>query len=442
MKKFSFLILLSISLFLGASLRAEDSQIWTCAMHSNIRMHEPGKCPICGMTLIPVEQEEERSFFIQTTKVIRRALDKEIRLAGTIDYDETRLIHITAWVSGRIDKMFVDFTGIKVNQGDHMLELYSPELSSAQEELIQARKSLQKLTGSSSTLVKKSTERAAKSAEEKLLLLGLTKAQVEDIAKSGKAKDNVVIYSPASGVVVKRSATEGMYVKEGSRIYSIADLNNLWVYLDAYESDLPWIRYGQKVKFATQALPGTTFEGVVSFISPIVNSDTRTTKVRVNVDNHKGLLKPGLFVKGIIHADVYGQGKVINKELKGKYVGPMHPEIIRDEPDKCSICGMDLVLAEKLGYVTNEDNTELPLVIPASSALITGKRAVVYVKNPDEQTFEARDVVLGPEADNYYVVVKGLKENELVVTNGAFKIDADLQIKGKKSMMNPEGKTK
>ena len=310
---------------------------------------------------------------------------------------------------------------------------------SAQEELIQANKSLKKLRNSSSSLVKKSTERAAKSSEDKLLLLGLTKEQVKKIILSGKAEDNVTIYAPVGGVVVERSATEGMYVKEGTRVYSIADLNSLWVYLDAYESDLPWIRYGQQVRFTTQALPGVTFEGVVSFISPIVNPETRTTRIRVNVNNDKGVLKPGLFVKGIIHADVFGQGKVINTSLKGKYIGPMHPEIIQDEPGQCPVCEMDLVPAEDLGYVTDEVDSELPLVIPASAPLITGKRAVVYVKNPKSQVFESRNIVLGPEAGDYYVVAQGLEEKELVVTKGAFKIDADLQIKGKRSMMNPKG---
>ena len=230
-----------------------------------------------------------------------------------------------------------------------------------------------------------------------------------------------------------------MYVKEGTRIYSIADLSTLWVYLDAYESDLPWVRYGQKVEFSTKALPGATFEGTVSFVSPIVNSNTRTTKVRVNVDNSKGLLKPGLFVKGIIHADVFGEGKVVNTSLKGKFIGPMHPEVVQDKAGKCPICGMDLVPAEELGYITEESETPLPLVIPVSAPLITGKRAVVYVKRPEEPVFEARNVVLGPEASGFYVVIDGLKENDLVVTKGAFKIDADLQIKGKASMMNPKG---
>ena len=434
-----------------------EVDFWTCSMHPQIKLAEPGKCPICGMNLIPVTKDEEDNAKdskrvtlklsetarqladIQTAKVERKAVRKEIRLVGTIDYDETRLTHITAWVPGRIDRMFVDYTGITVKKGDHMLELYSPELISAQEELIQATRSLSKLSNSSSSLVRNSTTRAAQAAEEKLILLGLTEEQVQRIKKRGKAEDDVVIYAPNGGVVVERNATEGMYVQQGTRIYSIADLDSLWVYLDSYETDLPWIRYGQKVNFTTQALPGVTFEGTVSFVSPVVNPETRTTKVRVNVDNSKGLLKPGLFVKGIIKAAVYGKGKVVNTALRGKFICPMHPEIVKDEPSQCSICGMDLVAAEELGLITEDADTELPLVVPASAPLITGTRAVVYVKQSDAPIYEARTVVLGPEAEGHFVVVEGLKEDELVVTNGNFKIDADLQIRGKPSMMNPQG---
>ena len=437
--------------------KQQEASFWTCSMHPQIKLKEPGKCPICGMNLIPVNRDEtdesssngaatlklsktaQKLADIQHTKVKRKSLKKELRLVGTIDYDETRLTHITAWVPGRIERMFVDYTGVSVKKGDHMLELYSPELISAQEELIQANRSLKRLKNSSSALVKKSTERAAKSVEEKLLLLGLTGGQVQKIKEQAKPEDNVVIYAPTGGVVVERSATEGMYVKEGTRIYSIAGLDNLWIYLDAYESDLPWIRYGQKVSFSVKALPGTEFEGTVSFISPVVDPETRTTKVRVSVDNSKGQLKPGLFVKGVIKAEVYGKGKVISAELKGKYISPMHPEVVRDEPGDCPVCGMDLVPAEELGYVTEEETSELPLVIPASAPLITGKRAIVYVKHPKKSVFESRNVVLGPEAEGYYVVVSGLKEGERVVSNGAFKIDADLQIRGKTSMMNPKG---
>lgn len=432
-------------------LENEQKSFWTCSMHPQIMLPKAGKCPICGMALIPVTDDvsadsdmvslklsknAEKLAEIQTTKVEKKAVSKEIHLVGSIDFDETRLTHITAWVPGRIDRMFVDYTGITVKKGDHMFELYSPELISAQEELIQASKSIVRLKNSTSTLVANSTKRSLQAAEDKLLLLGLTEKQVKDIKIKEEVEDKVTIYAPTEGVVVERNATEGMYVKEGSRVYSIANLENLWVYLDAYESDLPWIRYGQKVIFNTQALPGVSFNGIVSFISPIVDSKTRTTKVRVNVDNSSGLLKPGLFVNGIIKANIYSEGKVFEEFLKGKHVCPMHPEIIENKAGKCPICEMDLVKAEEIGTFKNATDIKLPLIIPISAVLHTGKRSIVYVKN--EEAYELREITLGPKTDAFYIVKSGLHEGELVVTNGAFKIDADLQIKGKKSMMNPD----
>lgn len=432
-----------------------EVDFWTCSMHPQIKLPGPGKCPICSMDLIPVYKDDhstddpskvslklsptaEKLAEVLTTAVMRETVLKEVRMVGMLDYDETRLTHITAWVPGRIDRMFVDYTGIHVNKGDHMVEVYSPELISAQEELIQAAKSLKRLSAGSA-LVRKSTEQALVSAREKLILLGLTEEQVRGIEKRGKATDDVTIYAPASGVVVERNATEGMYVQTGTRIYSIADLSNLWLHLDAFESDLPWIRYGQDVEFTTQSIPGKTFHGTISFVSPVVNQMTRTTRVRVNVNNSNGALKPGLFVNGVVKAKVYGEGKVIDTSLRGKYIGPMHPEIVRDEPGTCPICGMDLVKAEDLGYVTDDTKASVPLIIPTSAPLLTGKRAVVYVKDPEKSVYELREVVLGPRSGEHYIVESGLDEGELVVTSGAFKIDADLQIKGRKSMMNPEG---
>jgi Cu(I)/Ag(I) efflux system membrane fusion protein len=436
----------------------KESSLYTCSMHPQIKMDKPGKCPICGMDLIPVALEDtedssddgsqvsltlshkaEQLAEVETAVVKRQYVTKEIRMVGSVDFDETRLTHITAWVPGRIERMFVDYTGVSVKKDDHMLELYSPELLSTQEELIQAARSIGRLRNSESQLVKKSSEQALHSARAKLLLLGLTENQVSNIETSGKAKDTVVIYSPAGGVVVEKNATEGMYVQTGTRIYSIADLSNLWLHLDAYESDLPWIRYGQEIEFSTAALPGKTFTGKISFISPFLDTKTRTTKVRVNVTNLDGLLKPGLFVRGIVKATAFGEGKVIDTSLQGKYIGPMHPEITRDNPGQCPICGMDLVSAEELGYITDEVKVSPPIVIPTTAPLITGKRAVVYVKSPNSSRYESRDIILGPRAGNFYIVEEGLEEGELVVTNGAFKIDADLQIRGKKSMMAPSG---
>jgi Cu(I)/Ag(I) efflux system membrane fusion protein len=230
-----------------------------------------------------------------------------------------------------------------------------------------------------------------------------------------------------------------MYVNTGTQIYTIADLSRVWVKLEAYESDITWIRYGQKVEILTESYPGERFEGRISFIDPTLNAKTRTVAVRVNVENIDGRLKPGMFVKGIVYSRVSAGGKVVEPDLAGKWISPMHPEIIKDRPGKCDICGMPLVQTEMLGYAAAEPK-DAPIVIPVTVPLITGKRAVVYVRSPDNNTmFEGREVVLGPRAGNYYIVLKGLHEGESVVVNGNFKIDSAMQIEAKPSMMNPEG---
>jgi Cu(I)/Ag(I) efflux system membrane fusion protein len=230
-----------------------------------------------------------------------------------------------------------------------------------------------------------------------------------------------------------------MYVNEGTRIYTIADLSKLWVKLDAYESDLSWIRYGQDVEFSTVAYPGEVFKGKVSFRDPVLNARTRTVKVRVNVDNPDGKLKPEMFVRAVLRARVAQGGAVMDPDLAGKWICPMHPSVVETQPGDCNICQMDLVTTESL-YTAAGESSEPPLVIPATAPLITGKRAVVYVQVPgaEKPTFEGREVVLGPRAGNYYLVKEGLDEGEIVVTKGNFKIDSALQIQAKPSMMSAD----
>ncbi|MHC4294520.1 MAG: efflux RND transporter periplasmic adaptor subunit [Planctomycetota bacterium] len=438
---------------------AATPTVWTCSMHPQIRLSKPGKCPICAMDLIPAVTPEtatttERLFTtsetakalmdIETTLVERKLVEAEIRMVGKIDYDETKLSYITAWVPGRLDRLFVDYTGVPVRKGDHMVELYSPELLSAQEELIQALGALEALSESDIGIVRETTEATVTAAREKLRLWGLTPQQIAEIEERGKGADRITVYAPTGGIVVHKHAQQGMYVDTGTRIYTIADLSQVWVKLDAYESDLMWLRYGQKVVFTTVSHPGETFTGTISFIDPVLDAKTRTVKVRLNASNIGGKLKPGMFVKAVGRAQVAAGGKVMAPELTGKWISPMHPEIIKDAPGKCDVCGMDLVTAESLGYTsTDPAQAEKPLVIPASAPLITGTRAIVYVQVPDAEkpTFEGREISLGPRAGDYYLVRSGLEAGERVVTRGNFKIDSALQLQPAPSMMSPEGAT-
>ncbi|MFH1312356.1 MAG: efflux RND transporter periplasmic adaptor subunit [Candidatus Eisenbacteria bacterium] len=386
--------------------QAGQAEIWTCSMHPQIRQPKPGKCPLCGMDLVPVTEAGAgdagarelrlspaamKLAEIQTAAVERRVVAAEVRMAGKVDYDETRVSYITAWVPGRLNQMYIDYTGVAVEQGAPMVSIYSPELVVAQEELIQSVRAMENLQTSEVESLKRTARETLHAVREKLRLLGLTPDQISEIETRGTVSDEIVIGAPAGGVVVDKAAVEGQYVTTGTLIYTIADLTRVWVKLDAYESDLPWLRSGQDVEFTAEALPGETFNGEVAFIDPVLDPKTRTAKVRVNVENPGGRLKPAMFVRGVVSADVAPVGRA-----------------------------------------------QAPLVIPASAPLITGKRAVVYLET-EPGLYTGMEIVLGPRAGNFYVVEEGLEEGQRVVTNGNFKIDSAIQILAKPSMMNPEG---
>ena len=336
----------------------------------------------------------------------------------------------------------MDYTGIPVREGDHLVYMYSPEVLAAQEELIQALRALKSLERSDIEIIRETAQATVEAARGKLRLWGLLPEQIKEIEERGKTTDHITIYAPISGIVIHKDAVEGMYVQTGTRIYTIADFSQVWVWLDAYESDLTWLRFGQEAELTSEAYPGEVFKGRISFIDPVLNEKTRTVKLRVNVANLDAKLKPGMFVRAVVHSKVAQGGKVMAPDLVGKWISPMHPEIIKDAPGKCDICGMDLVRAAELGYVSADAaKAEMPLVIPVSAALLTGKRAVCYVQLPDTEkpTYQGREVVLGPRAGDYYIVRSGLSEGELVVTQGNFKIDSALQIQAKPSMMSPAG---
>lgn len=429
------------------------SKIWTCSMHPQIRRDKPGKCPLCGMPLVPVTDSSNggmrtisisptarKLMDIQTSPVEHRYVTADVRMVGKVEYDETRLAHITAWVSGRLDRLYVDYTGIEIKKGDHLVYIYSEELYSTQAELLKAIENQSNRPPPRSTFIKPIDLVA--SAREKLRLLGMTAEQIQEIEQRGTAAEHVTIYSPSAGVVVKKLREEGDRVRTGDRIYTVADLSQVWIKLDAYESDVQWLRYGQEVEFEVEAYPGESFKGRIAFIDRELNRETRTAKVRVNVQNTDGRLKPEMFVRATVRSRIAAGGRVLDAELSGKWISPMHPEIVKDEPGDCDICGMPLVRAESIGYVTAEiDDASRPLVIPKSAALVTGRRAIVYVEVPtaEKPTYEGREIVLGPRAGNYYLVRNGLKAGELVVTNGNFKLDSALQISAKPSMMTPEG---
>jgi Cu(I)/Ag(I) efflux system membrane fusion protein len=441
--------------------------VWTCSMHPNIKLLKFGKCPICFMDLIPLENNgnaglkpnqlkigshAEKLMDIETSPVQRQFVESHISMTGKVDYDETGISNIASWINGRLEKLYVNYTGIPVKEGDHLAEIYSPDLITGQAELIQALKTARALSKNASEIIRRTSNATVGAAREKLRLLGMKKAQIRQVEQTGRISEFITVYSPTKGIVIKMDAREGMYVKTGTSICTVADLSRVWIRLEAYESDLQYLKYGGKVSFTTESIPGREYTGLISFIDPFVNPETRTVGVRVSVDNSKMELKPGMFVRAKAVFKVASDSRVMNEELHGKWISPMHPEIIKDEPGICDVCSMPLVSAESLGYVDSKKKNA-PLVIPVSSALRTGTRAVVYVKvkkasrHSDSQQsessdkiipdlYEGREIVLGPRTGGYYIVKNGLQENELVVTRGAFKIDAELQIQARPSMMS------
>jgi len=434
-----------------APVKEHKAQIYYCPMHPQYRSNEPGKCPYCTMDLVvfdaktqghdPVlelSEAEKKLAEIATAAVERRFVETTVRMVGMVDYDETRVRTISAWVPGRLERLFVDFTGTRVRKGDHLVSLYSPELLTAQEELLEQKREVEHPRKDDSEFLRESSKRALESARDKLRLWGLSNEQIAEIEKRGTAEDHVVIPSPTQGIVIHKALNQGAYVKVGTPIYRIAELDQLWVQLDAYESDLSWIRYGQDVEIETEAVPGKKFHGWISFLAPELDRKTRTVKVRVNVENPNEELKPGMFVRAVVHSKIAAGGRVMDPKLAGKWICPMHPEVLEDGPGQCRICQMQLVPAEKLGYVSPDTSDAKPLVVPRTAVLWTGKRSIVYVEKPGTSapTYEGRVVVLGPRANDYYLVKEGLSEGEQVVVHGNFKIDSALQIMARPSMMS------
>jgi len=377
----------------------EEATIWTCSMHPQVRSDKPGKCPICSMDLIPLSSLESddgqtdpnaivmtdaaaKLAEIQTTVVHEGSPEKSLYLQGKVEPDERNIAELTARYGGRIEKLFVNYTGQQVNKGERLATIYSPELVTAQRELLEAMN------------YRDTRPALYKAARAKLKLWDLTDEQISAIENEGEPQVYFDVISPISGTVTMRHVTVGDYVKEGNALFQVIDLSHVWVLFDAYQSDLPWLKKGDKAEFTIQSLPGKTYTGRVSFIDPFLSPTTRVAKVRVELRNPQQKIKPEMFVNGYIQSKIAANSK--------------------------------------------------NLLIPKSAVLWTGKTAVVYVKKPDAKnpTFNYREIVLGPEAGNFYVVASGLKAGEEIATNGVFKIDAAAQLQGLPSMMNPPVDTK
>jgi len=368
----------------------QGNVIYSCSMHPSVRQNEPGDCPICGMELIPVNDNSNadgdpneltmslaamKLAEIETSVVRSGTPVSTIYLPGKVMADQNMVSSVTSHSAGRIIKLYVDYVGAYVKSGQEIASLYSPELISTQQEFLQTVE------------FKEQNPMLYKAARRKLELLELPDATIEKIEKSGEIMTEIDIVSQATGYVTKLNVTRQEHVKRGSVLFEVADLSSVWVMFDAYESDLSLIDEGQKINFTTATYPGEKFEGTVSFIDPIVNNITRTADVRVQTNNLNQRLKPNMLAEGILTANISNQKS---------------------------------------------------LLIPKSAVLWTGPRSIVFVQLSDTEkpTFIAREVTLGKRVGNQYIILEGLETGEEVVTHGNFKLDGAAQLADKLSMMN------
>ena len=409
MKKYAIYIgILAIGLVLGWILFGNSStqesehnhnetvktnQKWTCSMHPQIMKSEPGDCPICGMDLIPAETSTDGLLAdqfklsenamalanIQTSRVGNsNQKDNFIKLSGKIvENEESNAVQVS-YFSGRIEKLNVSFTGEKINKGQLLATIYSPELYAAQQELITA--------GS----LKETQPTLYKAVKNKLKLWKLNEKQINQIEASGKVIENFPVYATVSGTVSEKLVEQGDYIKQGQPLLKIAKLNTVWGNFDVYENQIDNFKKGQEVLVTTNAYANEEFKGKVDFIDPVLNTKTRTVTLRVVLNNKNKKFKPGMFVEGKVE-----------------------------------------------GIQSSSKST---VTVPATAVMWTGERSVVYIKTkPNESVFEMREVLLGNTNGTNYTILEGLENGDEVVTNGTFTVDAAAQLQGKKSMMNTEG---
>ena len=364
---------------------------WTCSMHPQIRQHEPGKCPICGMDLIPVGNlsGEENPLEISMsptamqlaniqTEVIRSGqAEKEIRVIGKAQADERRIFSQVTHLEGRIESLEINFTGEPVAKGQTIATIYSPNLVTAQQELFTAYS------------LRTTQPALFEAAREKLKNWKISDAEIDAILTEGKPRESFPITADVGGLVLTKKVNLGDYVMRGMPLYDVVDLKQIWVLFDIYEQDLNLVHVGSKIEFTFQSIPGQNYAGKISFMDPVIDPMTRSAKARVEVPNNNGLLKPEMFASGLMRIPV--------------------------------------------GSRQNQ------IVIPSSAVLWTGERSLVYVKNPDSDmpSFQMHEITLGSNLGNEYLVKAGLETGMEIVVNGTFAVDAAAQLAGKPSMMSP-----
>ncbi|MCK6480258.1 MAG: efflux RND transporter periplasmic adaptor subunit, partial [Planctomycetes bacterium] len=408
---------------------------------------------------------------VRTAAVEARPLVREVASVGFIEVDERREKRIAARVAGRVDGVSVDFTGLKVVEGDPLLSLYSPELLSTQEALLSSARLLAAVekSGSGGGDLERA-RRVLDASRERLLQWGLGPDQVDAVLTSGETRNHVTVRSPLSGTVLEKKVQIGQYVMEGADLYRIADLSKVWVRARIFPADLPLARIGAPVEAVAEGFPGETFRGTVVFVDAVVDPATRTVGVRMDLDNPGGRLLPGMYVTARIRVPVAELEPFASRAVPPVASAPapdaaywtctMHPEVVATGPGRCPKCAMDLVekamgagetiqwwcpmhpevtadhAGEKCSKCGGMDLVPRILAVrpagsvpavPEPAVIDTGTRKVVY-RESSPGVFDAVEVVLGPRADGWYPVIAGVAVGDRVVAAGAFLVDAETRL--------------
>lgn len=375
----------------------EKDSLFACSMLC-VFVKAPGRCPVCGMELQEVKpQGDPKDLFgvtidptarrlanIKTVAALNMPVANETEVLGRIAYDETTEATVSAYVDGRIEDLMVDFTGATIRKGDELAVIYSPDLYADQVGLLQAKQSASRV--SSNDRVNRSNQRLYQSARRRLVEMGLPESQVDSIEASGQANSRIKIYAPASGTVVEKMVDEGKYVKMGMPILKVADLSKVWLMLEMYPADTTNLKLGQSVNVSIQSQVGKAFEGTVSFIDPMVDSKTRTVKVRVVIPNDAGLIRIGDFGKAKIQS--------------------------------------------------SRSAVEQMVIVPRESVLMNGANSVAYVET-EPGRFEFRKVEVAEIMKDKVSIASGIQPGEQVVASGVFMLDSTFNIQGKVSLIDP-----
>ncbi|MBS1261559.1 MAG: Cation efflux system protein CusB [Calditrichaeota bacterium] len=368
---------------------APSGTLWTCGMHPNVIQNEPGNCPICHMELVPLKQGAATSggatvsidpvtlqnIGVVTESAERRNLSREIRSNGTVVVAEENEVKVNARVSGWVEKLYVSRTGDRVTKGEPLLEVYSPELLAAQEEYIVALQNSDALKSSSLGHVSRSGSELAEAARRRLQLWNITDAEIDRLAQTREVRRTLPLVAPASGIVLEKHVVEGAAIKPGMDLFSIADLDRIWVKAQVYEYELPWVREGNAVHITSPYDPDFHAMGAVDYIYPTVDSKSRTVDVRIVLANPNLDLRPDMYV------DVH----------------------IESSPRQ------DVV------------------AVPKSAVIRSGERDIVFVSKGGGE-FEPREVELGLETDRHYEIAHNLTPGDQVVTSAQFLLDSEAKL--------------